>query len=43
MATKAKVAEKLTSLGPGFRRNDARDAVFVVRGISKTKNQAGLP
>ncbi len=28
-ATKANVAKNLTSLGSGFRRNDARDAVYV--------------
>jgi len=29
LVTRANAAEKLTSLGSGFRRNDARDAIFV--------------
>ena len=32
------VAEKLTSLGSGFRRNDAQDAIFLLSLIPKTKN-----
>ena len=36
--TRAKVADKLTYLGSGFRRNDARDAIFEVRLIPKRKN-----
>jgi len=40
---RANVEEKLPSLGSGFRRNDARDAIFVVCLITKTKNKTRLP
>ncbi len=36
--TRAIVAEKLASLGSGFRRNDARDVIFAVGIIPKTRN-----
>ena len=37
-AISADVPEKFTPLGSGFRRNDARDAIFVVCLIPQTKN-----
>ena len=42
LVKRANVAEELTSLGSGFRRNDPRDAILVVCFI-KTKSWTRLP